>query len=185
MKQAKVQVAVRWTVQHAGGLRNAAGKAGTLTAAVRHLLADGLRWAMRWNTNRPLSGWLLANTADEKIFELYEAYSEALCAEAGLGGGYRFERVPRRSNFDPPEVYWPLAQDEEFAHGGELVVKRQLPADADLFWHEHHRTFSEDGSIVIDVKPAVARQRAHDQALEQEESLGGDELTAEVEDGDE
>ena len=83
-RESAVQVTIGFNPEDAEVLRGLG--ADTLTAAVRMLLCDGLRWRMRHLTQKPLSTFTLMATKDPAMINLYRQFSDAVASEIGTVG---------------------------------------------------------------------------------------------------
>ena len=83
-RESAVQVTIGFNPEDAEVLRGLG--ADTLTAAVRMLLCDGLRWRMRHLTQKPLSTFTLLVTKDAGMIDLYRQFSDAVAFETGVVG---------------------------------------------------------------------------------------------------
>lgn len=155
MTEARRQIGIRLSAEDVGAVVNAADMAGAgpgPTAAVRRLLACGMRFVMQTYSNTPLSTRLLLYEDDEGIFRLYRKWIDAVSAEGDLDGRYKFEPVPD----DEEGGYWIVDYDERMT-SRDMAARMPNPPELDEFWRDNRRTFSEDGSIIF--VPTLARLR--------------------------
>ena len=110
-RESAVQVTIGFNPEDAKVLRDLGG-GGTLTAAVRMLLCDGLRWRMRHLTQKPLSTFTLLVTKDSAMIRLAREHADATASELGLRGplGNRWGFEPTQEAIVAPNTLYKLIE---------------------------------------------------------------------------
>ena len=109
-RESAVQVTIGFNPEDAEVLRGLG--ADTLTAAVRMLLCDGLRWKLAHLTRRPLTIHRLLATKDSAMIRLAREHADATASELGLRGplGNRWGFEPTQEAIVAPDSLYELTE---------------------------------------------------------------------------